>query len=101
MKRIRVADLAERDLDEIWYYVAKQSQSIDIANTAVESLTGYFSLFAQTPEAGTRRDDIEVGLRGFPAGKYIIYYRESSEHVVISRVIHGMRDQKTTYNDDE
>jgi plasmid stabilization system protein ParE len=31
MKRIRVADLAERDVDEIWEYVAKQSQSIEIA----------------------------------------------------------------------
>ena len=40
MKRIRVADLAERDLDEIWYYVAKQSQSIEIVNSVVESLTG-------------------------------------------------------------
>ena len=70
----------------IWYNVVTQSQSIDIVNTAVESLTGCFSIFAQTPETGTRRDDIEVGLRGFPAGKYIIHYRESGGHVVISRV---------------
>lgn len=63
---------------------------MEIANSVVESLTGCFSLFAHAPEAGTRRDDIELGLRGFPAGKY----------VVISRVIHGMRDQTSMYKDD-
>jgi plasmid stabilization system protein ParE len=42
MKRIRVADLAERDLDEIWAYVAKQSQSIEIADSVIESLTTPF-----------------------------------------------------------
>ena len=63
----------------------------------VDSITEAFPLFARTPEAGTRRDDIDVGVRGFPVGNYIIYYRESGQSVVISRVIHGMRDQKTAY----
>lgn len=97
MKRIRVADLAQRDLDEIWYYIARQSQSIELANSVVESLIDCFALFAHTPEAGTRRDHIEPGLRGFPAGKYVISYHEIAEHVVVSRVIHGMRDQRTAY----
>ena len=61
MKRIRVSTLAERDLDH----------SMEIANGVVASITVTFPLFAGNPEAGTRRDEIELGVRGFPVGKYI------------------------------
>lgn len=96
-RRIRVAAPAERDLDDIWYRIARDSGSIDIANRAIDAITEVFPLFAHTPQAGTRRDEISEGLRGFPVGNYVIYYRESGPHVVISRVIHGMRDQKAAY----
>ncbi len=89
MRRIRVASLAERDLDDIWNRIATQSSSIEIANGVIESITETFPSFAGTPEAGTRRDDIELGVRGFPVGKCIIYYRVSGNYLVISRVIHG------------
>ena len=72
MKRIRVAGPAERDLDKIWYRVATRSGSIEIANGVIESITETFPLLANTPEAGTRRDEIESGVRGFPVGKYLI-----------------------------
>jgi hypothetical protein len=42
MKRIRVSSLAERDLDEIWYEIAKRSGSIQIANGVVDSITDVF-----------------------------------------------------------
>jgi hypothetical protein len=35
----RVAPQADTDLDEIWWYVAKQSGSVDIADKVIESLT--------------------------------------------------------------
>jgi toxin ParE1/3/4 len=99
VKRIRVSALAERDLDDIWYRIATDSGSIDIANGVVDSVTEVFALFAHAPEAGTKRDEIDDGVRGFPVGKYIVYYRESGPFVIVSRVIHGMRDQKSAYLD--
>ena len=97
MKRIRVSRPAERDLDDIWYYIVKKSGSIEIADRLVDSIMETFPLFAQSPEAGARRDEITPGLRGFPVGNYIIYYAETERHVVISRILHGMRDQKSAY----
>jgi toxin ParE1/3/4 len=97
MKRIRVSHPAEQDLDDIWYYIVRESGSIEIADSLVESITEMFPLFAQAPEAGTRRDEIAPGLRGFPVRNYIIYYAETAQHVVISRILHGMRDQKSAY----
>jgi toxin ParE1/3/4 len=101
MKRIRVSDVAEQDLDDIWHYIAKNSGSIEIANGAVESIADTFPLFARTPEAGTRRDEIEPGVRGFPVGKYVVYYRVEGPRVLIARVIHGMRDQKSAFLHEE
>jgi toxin ParE1/3/4 len=83
------------------FYIAKNSGSIDIANGVIDSITDAFSLFAHAPEAGTKRDEIDSGVRGFPVGNYIIYYREGGSHVLISRVIHGMRDQKSAFNEGE
>ncbi len=31
-------------------------------------------------------------MRSFPAGKHIIYYRESRDGILILRVLHGARD---------
>lgn len=97
MKRVRVSELAERDLDSIWHHIAKTSGNLDIADGVVETITDTFPLFAGTPGAGTRRDAIERGIRGFPVGKYVIYFRDDGPHVVISRVIHGMRDQRDAF----
>ena len=97
MKSIRVSHPAERDLDDIWYYVVKRSGSIDIADRLIESITETFPLFARAPGAGARSDDIAPGLRGFPVGNYITYYSETERHVVISRILHGMRDQRAAY----
>jgi toxin ParE1/3/4 len=100
MKRIRVSALAERDLDDIWYRIAKQSGSIDIANSVIDSITAAFPLLARNPEAGRKRDEIGQGIRCFPVGKYIIYYRGVASCILIARILHGMRDQWRAYRDD-
>lgn len=73
MKRVRVSRLAEQDLDEIWYEIAKRSGSVDIASSLIDSVTDIFPLFANNPEAGRPRDELEPGLRSFPVEKYVIY----------------------------
>lgn len=35
----RVTPQAERDLDDVWYYVAKESASIEIANRLIDNIT--------------------------------------------------------------
>ena len=44
----RVAPQAESDLDEIWYFLATQSSSIDVADRVVDSITARFALLAPT-----------------------------------------------------
>lgn len=52
----RVTRHAEADLDDIWYYVAKESASMDVANHLVDSLTDRFLLLARFPYLGRNRD---------------------------------------------
>lgn len=89
----RVAPQAEAELDEIWYYIAKESGSFEIADRVVDSLTERFFLLARYPHIGRRRDeDLRPGLRSFPAGEYVIIYRVEDDDVLILRVIRASRD---------
>ena len=88
---------AKRDLDNIWSYLARESQSIVIADAMIASIEEHFSMIVRSPDIGRPRDEIEPGLRSFPVGNYLIYYRERGSRVVLSRVIHGMRDQKSAF----
>jgi toxin ParE1/3/4 len=89
----RVAPQAEAELDNIWYYVAKESGSIGIADRLIDSITERFYLLACHPHIGRRRDeDLRPGLRSFPVGEYVIIYRVEENDVLILHVFRGSRD---------
>jgi toxin ParE1/3/4 len=89
----RLAPEAETDLDDIWYYVAKESGSIEIADRLIDSITERFYLLASHPHIGRNRDeDLRPGLRSFPVGKYVIVYRVEGQDVLILHVFRGSRD---------
>jgi len=48
----RVAPQAVADLDGIWYYLAKESGSIEIANQLIDSIAERFFLLARHPYLG-------------------------------------------------
>jgi toxin ParE1/3/4 len=97
VKRLRVSAAAERDLDDIWRYVATNSGSVERASKFVDSVTRRLSMLMRSPKAGSLRDEIDLDLRGLPIGDYIVYYRENRTSVIISRIIHGSRDQDAAY----
>jgi toxin ParE1/3/4 len=89
----RVAPQAEAELDGLWYYVAKESGSIEIADRLIDSITARFLLLSRNPRLGRRRDEeLRPGLRSFPVGEYIILYRIEAEDVLILHVLRGSRN---------
>ena len=94
----RVAPQAEAELDNIWYYVAKESGSIEIADRLIDSITERFYLLARHPHIGRARDeDLRAGLRSFSVGEYVIIYRVEiyrveENDVLILHVFRGSRD---------
>jgi toxin ParE1/3/4 len=95
--RYRVSKAAARELDEIFLYWARRV-SLAIADRVVERITDRFRLLGEFPDAGKAADDIAPGVRLFPAGKYLIYYRKTSKGTNIVHIIHSARDQKAAFN---
>ena len=94
----RIAPEAEAELDDIWYYIAKESASIEIADRVIDSVTSRFFLLARFPQMGRRRDeDLRPGLRSLVVGEYVIIYRLEVEEVFILHVLRGSRDLKALF----
>lgn len=89
----RLAPQAERDLDDIAYYVATETGSLDVAERLIDSITNRFYLLAHHPKLGRARDDdLGPGTRTFPTGNYVIVYDIVGQDVRILRIAHGRRD---------
>ena len=92
----RLAPEAEAELDDIWYYVAKESGSIEIADRLIDSITESFYLLAHYPHIGRERDaDLRPDLRSFAVGEHVIIYRVDQRDVLILHVFRGSRDIET------
>lgn len=95
--RYRVSADAERDLEEILLYWASRA-SLVTADRVVERITDRFCLLGEHPDAGKSAGDIPVGVKCFPAGKYLIYYRKTRRGTDILHISRGARDQRTAFN---
>lgn len=94
--RYRVSDDAERDLEGIFLYWAGRV-SLETADRVIDSIAERFWLIGEHPEAGRRAKDIAPGVKCFPAGKYLIYYRKARRGIEILHIFHGARDQKASF----
>ena len=82
---------AELDLEDVFSYTEEEFGSNQAVKYLLE-LEDVFVGLAQSPELGRERNEIKEGLRSFPAGSHIVFYRILSEHIRIVRVMHGSRD---------
>jgi toxin ParE1/3/4 len=90
MKHFRLASQAQIDLDDIWLFIAEDSS--DAADRFHDLLLSKFLILAEQPMIGRSREDLRPDLRGFVTGNYVIFYRDTPEHIEIVRVLHGARD---------
>jgi toxin ParE1/3/4 len=91
----RLSPLAERDLDEIWSYVAEDA-SLETADRLIDAIVERFELLSDQPRMGRLRPEFGAGLRSFTVENHVIYCRPDGE-VVIARVLHGRRDQAAAW----
>ena len=93
MARHHLAPEVETELDEIWFRIASESESLEIADRFIDTITSRFWTLARNPYIGRRRDeDLRPGLRSFLVGDYVILYRIHGKSVHILHVLHGARD---------
>lgn len=88
--RLNRTALAENDLIEIWTYIAKDN--IAAADRVLDRLDDRSRLLADNPGLGVRRDDLDLEIRSFGVGSYLVLYRETEDGIEVVRYIHGRRD---------
>jgi toxin ParE1/3/4 len=89
----RLSPLAERDLDEIWSYVAED------ATPTTADIIHRFDLLAEQPGMGRARPEFGIGVQSFAVENHVIYYRQEDDDVLIARVLHGRRDQIAAWSE--
>lgn len=99
MSRYIIAPIAKQDLKEINLYLIRFSPTA--ARRLKEQIKNQCNLLATFPEMGRKADNLEPGLRCFPAGDYLIFYRLGNKHIEVVRVISGYRDLEAIFSGDE
>lgn len=90
MPSLLISPEAEQDLLDIWLYIAADSPVN--ADRFLDRLDGMALKLAEFTEIGIDRPELAPGLKSFPVGKYVLFYRLNSGGVELVRVLHGSRD---------
>ncbi len=99
MRQFTLSSEANADLLEIWVYIAERS--IESADRMVDSIREKCQLLADSPAMGRKRAELAEGLRSFPVGHYVIYYRQTDDGILVVRVLHGARDVDALFATEE
>jgi toxin ParE1/3/4 len=67
----RLSPLAERDLDEVWSYIAEDA-SPAMADRLSDAIFDRFELLVEQPRMGRNRPEFGDGVRSFVVESYVI-----------------------------
>ncbi len=90
MAHLTFRPLARADLRNIALYINEHNPGRGTAY--VDEMERSFHLYAENPDMGRARSDISDGLRSFPFGNYVVFYRPAQNGIVIVRVLHAARN---------
>ena len=90
MVKVLLRPEAERDLDEVWLYIAQDCPAS--ADKLLDEIEETSRKLARFKNMGRNRDELYPGLQSFPVGKYLIFYMSISGGIEVIRILHGMMD---------
>lgn len=90
MKRASLSPEAENDLVDIWVFIATDDPVA--ADRFVDRHRERCAFLAESPGVGRERPELAAGLRSFPIGNYLIFYRLTADGIDVVRVLSGYRD---------
>ena len=64
MSRVKISDLAEEDLSEIWFFIAQDN--IEAADLFVDTILEKYNLLVSSPKMGAARPELAPNVRSFP-----------------------------------
>ena len=93
--KLDYAPEAQRDLDEIWDYIAFDLENPAAAAGTVERILNEIGKLADFAEAGAPLHsvaDVDSDYRFLVCGNYLAFYRVEGNDVFIDRILYGRRD---------
>jgi toxin ParE1/3/4 len=90
MSKLKFSRRSQRDLNEIWDRIAEDDRPAGERFT--EAIRQKCRLLADNPRMVRARDELRQGLRSFPVGRFLIFYRQLDQGIVVVRVAHGARE---------
>lgn len=96
----RLAELASRDLDQIWVSVFDQSLNPEVADFVIGVIYDGFKFLGENPEAGHFREDLcPKPVKFWSVYSYLIIYRADNP-IQIARIMPGQLDIATMLRHD-
>lgn len=91
MRQIQFTRRAQRDLVEIWEYIARDNP--DAADRVIGAMRDAVRLLAEHPGIGHPRADVsDPRYRFWRVYSYLLAYRATDETLLVIRIVHGARD---------
>jgi plasmid stabilization system protein ParE len=91
VKKVEFTRNAQLDLDEIWIYIARDSERQ--ADRVVERIMQAIDLLAERPGLGhVKLDYAPEELRFWTVFSYYIIYRPDTDPMEITRILHSARN---------
>jgi toxin ParE1/3/4 len=95
MPRVIRSPEAQLDIDEIARHIAQDN--MNAALRWLDSLDEQLKKLAHFPGMGPKRDELGAGLRSWPLGNYLIFYRDAKGGIEVARVLHGARNLRRVF----
>jgi len=86
----RLSPLAENDLEEIWLYTFEQ-WSVKQADSYYNEILAIIERLASGDLKG-RHTNIRRGYLKYPAGKHLVFFRQSGDKIEVVRILHQSMD---------
>lgn len=88
--------MASADIAEIWDVIAEDN--IDQADAWIDRLDDRLHLLATQPLMGRSRDELALGVRSLPFGRYVLFYAPLDDGIDVVRVLHSARDAESVFD---
>ena len=93
MSRLELSRDARQDLLEIAAYIARESGGDRRGDAFLDAVFATCETLATHPEMGQLRTEFTTGqYRSFSVGSYVIFFRQTTDGIMVARVLHGSRD---------
>ncbi len=91
MRKLLFSALARADIEDIWFYIARES-GVERADAAIDRMTRRLQLLCEHPYSGPVRRDIAPDARCLVHERWMVLYRVDPDALRVVRIVDATRD---------